>query len=104
MDPCWKNLPIELAERICNMLPRVRSFDQPVLNDIKNQTHLFNKYYWHVASLFGFDDVWYAMYDDMRNISDILDTHPEDMCIENVVFEMWKSMRPDQRKEIVVHY
>ena len=104
MDPCWKNLPIDIVDRICNMLPQVRRFNDGVLDDIKYQTHLFNKYYWNVTRLFGFEDVWYAMYDDLRNISNILDTHPENMPIEYVVFEMWKSARPDQREEIVVHY
>ena len=104
MDPCWKALPLDLVERICNMLPKIRRFNQGVLDDINNQMHLFDKYYWNALTLFGLNNAWYTMYDDLRNISGILDRHPENMPIENVVFEMWKSASREQREEIVVHY
>jgi hypothetical protein len=104
MDPCWKELPIELVERICNMLTKVRRFNQGVLDDIKNQTHMFDRYYWTVLGLFGFENVWYAMYGDLQFIARIPDAHPHDMRLEDVVFEMWKSASREQREEIVVHY
>lgn len=104
MDPCWKLLPRDLVEKICNMLPKVRSMDVRISNDIKNQVHLFDRYYYNAASLFGFDQVWWILYDDLKNIASIPDNYTETEDLEYVVREMWKSATHEQRREIVVHY
>ena len=53
-------------------------------------------------SLFGMDNVYYVMYDDMRNVLQVEDAFPEDMPFETVVEEMWRGLRHEQRDEIIV--
>jgi hypothetical protein len=45
MDPIWRTLPLELAERICNMLPNVRSISRAMKMEIESQRHLYAKLY-----------------------------------------------------------
>jgi hypothetical protein len=104
MDPCWKNLPIDLVYKICNMLTKVRRLNARLAYDIKYQWHAFDRYYYNAMSLFGLDQVWWVLYDDLRNIADIQDTYEENNDLEYVVREMWKSATQEQRYEIVVHY
>lgn len=104
MDPCWKFLPYDLVEKICNMLSKVRRIDPRIASDINNQSHLFDTYYFNAASLFGFDQVWWVLYDDLRNIAGIYDDYRESDDLEYVVREMWKSATREQRLDITVHY
>lgn len=104
MDPCWNLLPRDLVEKICNMLIRVRRLDSSIANDIKNQIHLFDRYYYNALGMFGLDQVWWVLYDDLRNIASIPDTYHETDDLEYVVRDMWNSATHKQRREIVVHY
>jgi hypothetical protein len=54
--------------------------------------------------MFGFDQVWWVLYDDLRNIAGIYDDYRESDDLEYVVREMWKSATHEQRLDITVHY
>jgi hypothetical protein len=86
------------------MLIKVRRLDPRIAYDIKNQWYKFDRYYYNAMSLFGFDQVWWVLYDDMRNIANIPDTYTENDNLEDVVREMWKSASYQQRDDIVIHY
>ena len=102
MDPCWKNLPTELVEKICNFLPKVRRMNPELLQEIRDQTHKFDKWFCNSSSLFGFTNAYFVMYDDMINVWKVRDDFPEEMPLEYVVVNMWKKLTPEERSEIEV--
>ena len=97
-------LPCDLVDKICNMLPKVRKLDKSIADDIKNQTHKFDRYYYNAMSLFGYDQVWWILYDDLRHIAKLPDIYDKNDNLEYVVREMWKSATQEQRDDIVLHY
>lgn len=97
MDPCWKNLPIELVEKICNFLPKVRKINTLLSEEIRFQPNKFDRWYFNAASLFGFNHAYSIMYDDLRYVMQVPDVFPEEMPIEEVVVNMWRKMSPEQR-------
>lgn len=104
MDPCWKNLPLDLVYKICNMLPHVNRVNPLLLDDIKNQAHIFDKYYYNVLSMFGIDNAWGVIYDDLKYIAHVPDIYGEDDDLEHVVCMMWRSATQEQRMQITLHY
>lgn len=104
MDPCWKNLPCDLVTKICNMLPKVRKIDENLSDEIKNQWYKFDKLYYTALSVYGFDQVWFALYDDMRILVRATDSYPDEMPLHHVVYNMWKTISPEERDEILVYY
>ena len=105
MDPSiWSRLPYDIIQKICNMVPKLRETNTELMAEIRFQPQKYAHWYYNTLSLFGFDNVYYVMYDDMRNILHVADTFPEDMPYERVVEEMWRGLTSEQRDEIVVHY
>lgn len=104
MDPCWKLLPCDLVYKICNMLTKLRRLDTRIANDIKNQIHMFDRWYFNALGMFGFDQVWWVLYDDLKYIANMPDTYHETEDLEYVVREMWSDATQEQRRQIVVHY
>lgn len=105
MDPqIWKRLPCELVDKICNTLTKVRRIDGTLADEIKSQWYKFDKWYYECVALFGKDQAYCVMYGDMRAITNVQDTYPEDMEYETVVENMWLSMTPEQRSEILMYY
>ncbi len=102
MDPCWKNLPDEIVYKICNMLPKVRTLNKNLSEDIRYQWYKFDKYYFNCVLLFGTNNALYVMYDDMRNVVGVVDTYPEDMPYPEVVMNMWKGITPEERNELLI--
>jgi hypothetical protein len=103
MDPkIWGRLPIELVEKICNMLIHVRRIHQLLKNDIVHQWYKLETYYWRLAGMFGVNNAIYVMYDDMKNIIGIHDNYPEEMMFEEIVREMWKDATYEQRDELLI--
>lgn len=102
MHPCWKDLPEELVERICNMLPKVRKINERLSEDIRYQWYKFDKYYFNCVLLFGTNNALYAMYDDMKNVVGAIDHYPEDMPYPEVILNMWKGLTPEERDEVMV--
>ena len=45
MDPIWKNLPVDLVEKICNFLPQVRWVNPDLKNELVNtyKRQVYNK-------------------------------------------------------------
>lgn len=100
MDPCWKHLPIEIVEKICNFLPQVRRIDENLSQEIRDQTYKFDMWFYNMSSLFGFNDAYYVMYDDLINVLKVKDDFPEEMPLENVVLNMWKKLTPEERVRV----
>ena len=104
MDPCWKNLPCELVEKICNYLPKVRRIENTLSEDIRNQWYKFDRWHFNYGSLFGFNNVYYVMYDDLKNWAHINDNYPEEMPLEDVVKNMWMTLTSEHRDVILMTY
>lgn len=104
LDKCWKNLPLEISELICNNLPKVRRISDEMSHEIKAQWGKYATYYYTCARMFGFNNVYYVMYDDMRHITGIRDDFPEDTPYTMVVEQMWLRLTPEQRDELLMHY
>ena len=101
MDPVWTQLPLDFAEKICNMLPKVRRMNPILKDEIESQWYKFDKYYYNCVQLFGLSNAEYVMYDDMKNVCQIVDDYPEDMPFMTVIENMWKKMTHEQRNSLV---
>lgn len=102
MDPSvWKHLPLDVSEKICNLLTKVRSINHLLSDEIKSQWYLLEKYHKKCVTLFGKSSAHYVMYDDIKNVFGIIDDFPEEFCMETVIDEMWKRLEPDQRYFLV---
>lgn len=103
MDPAiWSRLPEDLVNKICNMIPMVMERNNALLDDIRFQTHKYSRWYYNTISLFGFDNAYFVMYDDLRNVLKIPDTFPEVITIDLVVEGMWRNLTHEQRDEIIL--
>jgi hypothetical protein len=102
MDPCWKNLPLDLSERVCNALTKVRRIDPSLSDEIVNQWYKYDTWYFNTSSLFGFELANYVMYDDMIHVMKLTDIYPEEMCIDDIIKDMWKRLTPEQRDELIM--
>ena len=101
MDPIWKELPLNLSERVCNTLTKVRRIDENLANDIKNQWYMYDRWYYNYVSLFGTETAHCAMYDDMKNVCGVIDDFPEEMGFEQVIQNMWMRLSHDDRKYLI---
>ena len=101
MDPIWQNLPLELSEKICNNLQKVRQIDERLKNDIVNQWYLYDKYAYNCIMMFGYANYQCVMYDDMKNVCDIKDDFPEEMNFTEVIERMWMKLSPEQRQWLI---
>lgn len=98
MDPIWKQLPCELVEKICNMLPKVRKIDQNLKDSIVHHSFLFNRVMRNYTLLFGGrENADIILYSDMKNYG-IADDFPESWTFETVIWEMWKRLEPEQKR------
>lgn len=100
MESIWKNLPLEISEKICNNLTKVRQIDERLKNDIVNQWYLFDKYQYNCIMMFGYSNYECVMYDDFKNIFGIEDDFPEEMDFSEVIERMWMRLSPEQRAEL----
>ncbi len=54
MDPVWKELPVHLAEHICNQLPKVRRLPMNLKREIESQRFFLAKSYTYYLRLCEF--------------------------------------------------
>lgn len=101
MDPVWKNLPCDVSEKICNMLPKVRQIDERLKNDIVNQWYLFDKYMYKYIMLFGYSNYEYIIYDDMIHVMNLPDDFPEEMPFTEILQRMWMRLTPEDRVYLI---
>jgi hypothetical protein len=98
LDPkIWGNLPEVLIDKICNM-------NTNLIDEIKFQPHKYARWYYNCVGLFGINNAYTVMYDDMRHILNVLDTYSEDTPYETVVENMWRGLTPEDRDEIIITY
>lgn len=97
MDSIWKDLPLDLSERVCNTLTKVRRIDENLKNEIVNQWYKYDRWYYNTMSLFGKSNVLCVMYDDMKNVCGAVDDYPEEMSFEQVVQNMWMKLSYEDR-------
>ena len=86
MDSVWTQLPLELAEYICNKLPSVRSVNHNLIQDIKNQRHLLYKVMRMYKELHGSMGLTFLAMD-------------MDATTETIIHS-WDSLPSDQRNEL----
>lgn len=89
MDDLWTNLPRDLAHRICNKLPEVRSIPYELSLSINHQFWMLERLIKLYGNLFGHDG-YYLLIDDMNavNQSDMLDP-----------WDIWYDMSKESRVE-----
>lgn len=104
MDPIWKQLPLEVSEKICNMLPKVRRIDETLKDEIESQWYKYDKYYYNCVQFFGADMAECVMYDDLKNGYGIVDDYPEDTPFTTVIESMWKQLTHEQRNYLIYMY
>ena len=90
MDPVWTQLPIELAEHVCNQLPKVRRVDENMKAQIENQEWMVKRMLKYYTEWFGYMDAYDFLLDDlnMLNESDFL-----------YVWKVWEDLDPEKRSE-----
>ena len=105
MDPIWKTLPEDLTDKVCNSLIHVRRIDPALKEEIVNQWYKFETYFWRILALFGPNNVYRIMYDDMVNIAGMDDdgwSDDEDLEYRDMVYMLWERMTHEERNEVMV--
>jgi hypothetical protein len=97
----WQNLPCDISDKICNLLPKVRQIDERLRNDIVNQWYLYDKYMYNCIMLFGYANYECVMYDDMKHVFDIKDDFSEEMPFTEIIERMWMRLTPEQRVYLI---
>jgi hypothetical protein len=98
MDPIWRTLPLELSERICNMLPKVRSLPAVVRGDIRTGQLE------HMLSLLDrFHDRYYSVNAVVASIHDFTGTEPVRDWSQYwpALNSAWIGLDPSTRDDIV---
>lgn len=92
MDPIiWNALPTELAEHICNQLPKVRSMNPSMKREIESQRWMLAKSFnWYLRLNQFHAREAYRMFDKDLRLLFGLDGH---------VNEQWALLSPDDRIE-----
>lgn len=107
MDPCWKNLPDDLVEKVCNFLPKVRRIDPSLSAEIRNQWFKFDQWFLNARTKYelydsSYVDPYEVMYDDLLLVTDLpVDVYPSDMLVEQVVEDMWKKLTSEERDDLL---
>lgn len=107
MDPCWKNLPNELVDKICNDLPKVRAIPFALKNELIYVTK------WRVFQrlIAGYEDLYGPMRgmdiltNDIYDVMNDFEPEPKNWWIAENAFEPWAlflAMDDDRLDELMV--
>lgn len=88
MDSVWKDLPLDLAEHVCNQLPRVRQMAPELKIDL---------IFWPLQRLIRNTTNWYGRDDGYELLLDDLNMLTESDF--SVVHDAWYAMDVDARLE-----
>ena len=102
MDPIWKNLPIDLVYKICNMLPKVRRISDDLKRNIEFQEMFLLNFYKSSRPLFR-AHTWVFVHNSLSTYirqSELFpidyEWNPREEC-----YYLWYRMTPEQRLEFV---
>lgn len=87
MDPMWRDLPPELADHVCNQLPKVRRIPENIRQQIVSQR-------WMLAKSYN----WYLKFCSFHTRS-AHSMFQRDLGIQGDINQHWMSMTPDERSE-----
>jgi hypothetical protein len=88
MDPMWRDLPPELAEHVCNQLPKVRRIPENLKRQIVSQR-------WMLAKSYN----WYLKF-CMFHARSAHIMFQQDLGIQGGdINQHWMDMTPDERNE-----
>jgi hypothetical protein len=88
MDPVWKKLPSELAEQVCNQLPKIRRIAEPLKSDIVSQR-------WMLAKSYNY----YLRYCEFHGRAALRMFYDRLHVTEGHLNEVWAQMTHDERLE-----
>lgn len=87
MDPMWRDLPPELADYVCNQLPKVRHIPENLKTQIISQRWMFAKSYnWYLKFCMFHARSAYIMFQ-------------QELGIQGDINQHWMDMTPDERSE-----
>lgn len=108
MDPIWKNLPLDLAEKICNMLPQIRRVSPMLKNELVSYVNHKEFYY----TLTQYESVWgrtfrafEAFTDDMYNVLNNWELEPSSQWLVDNAFDgfaLFGALTDEQRQQILL--
>lgn len=103
MDPIWQTLPIELAYKICNMLPKVRCISDDLKRNIEFQEMLLVNYYRSARPLFGIY-TWLHVYNSLVVFIRDEDLFPIDQewIPKDECYYLWYRLTPEQRQQFLL--
>lgn len=108
MDPIWKTLPVDLVEKICNMLPRVRRVSPLLKSELVSYVDHKEFYY----TLVQYEAVWGRTFraleifmDDMYNILNNWELEASSQWLIDHAFDgiaMFRALTREQRQQILL--
>ncbi len=100
------HLPVDLVNKICNLLVHLRRINGDLKKQICNQDHILDKIWYNNLSLFGLVDSWYITYHDLHTYIVHHDIPIErddtkEYTNEHLCRSMWALLEPDERKGVI---
>jgi hypothetical protein len=99
MDPIWTQLPIDLVNKICNMLILVRRIPDDMKRDIEMQEMKLNNFFKSSRVLFGLH-TWTFVFNSLclyvseHNLFEI----SQEWSPRDESYYIWNSMTPEERE------
>ena len=95
----WKELPVDLVDRICNLLPKLRAIPLPLKNEITSQQHMLSKYARNWIDQFYFGNGWVAVWSMLGEFEDRPDIGR--ISYEKCCRDFWNTLTLEERLEFV---
>lgn len=109
MDPVWRNLPLELVYKICNLLTKVRYLPVSLSDDIKFQEQKLLWFYRQSVITFN-ETAWLYVFNcittyiDINNLPIPYYTFYElgyDWNPQEETYIAWSVLTPDEREDLL---
>lgn len=107
MDPIWQNLPLDLSEKICNFLPKVRAIPQSLKYELLYAVKMreFHKILVEYEENYGKFRAYDVLIYDMYNILNNYEEEPTSQWLADHVFEplaLYRAMSSDQIDMLII--
>lgn len=107
MDPIWKNLPLDLSEKICNCLPKVRSISPSLKYELLYTVKMreFYKIFIDYEDMYGTTRAWDVILMDMYNILNDYNDEPTTQWLADNAFEplvLFRAMTDEQIDMLII--
>lgn len=90
MNPIWRDLPLDLAEYICNKLPSVRRVHPDIKARVLHQKWMFDRLYKNCTAWYGEYEAYYLLLDDLNLVNESDFDNP---------YSTWVDMSIEKRTE-----